>query len=99
MSLTASDIEKIANLARLQLRPAESERMLTKINDFFNIVEQMRAVDTSGLEPLAHPIATIRDISLRLADDVASEPNGREANQRSAPAVERGQFLVPKVIE
>ncbi len=99
MSLTALDIEKIANLARLQLQPAESERMLTKINDFFAIVEQMCAVDTSGVEPLAHPVATIREVTLRLADDVASEPNRREANQRSAPAVEGGLFLVPKVIE
>ncbi|RZI92289.1 MAG: aspartyl/glutamyl-tRNA amidotransferase subunit C, partial [Variovorax sp.] len=47
----------------------------------------------------AHPVATIEDISLRLRDDVVSEPNNREANQKSAPAVERGLFLVPKVIE
>ncbi|MET0311231.1 MAG: Asp-tRNA(Asn)/Glu-tRNA(Gln) amidotransferase subunit GatC [Burkholderiaceae bacterium] len=99
MSLTSSDIERIAALARLQLAPAESERMLGQINGFFDIVDQMRAVDTSGVEPLAHPVAAIREISLRLRDDVASEPNTREANQRSAPAVERGLFLVPKVIE
>ncbi len=59
----------------------------------------MRAVDTTGLQPLPHPIATIQDMALRLRDDVASEPNQREANQQSAPAVERGLFLVPKVIE
>jgi aspartyl-tRNA(Asn)/glutamyl-tRNA(Gln) amidotransferase subunit C len=59
----------------------------------------MRAVDTTGLEPLAHPIETIQEVALRLRQDVASEPNQREANQRSAPAVERGLFLVPKVIE
>jgi aspartyl-tRNA(Asn)/glutamyl-tRNA(Gln) amidotransferase subunit C len=99
MALTASDIGRIANLARLELPPAESERMLTTINDFFGIVEKMRAVDTSGVEPLAHPVAAIRDVQLRLMDDVASEPDRREANQRSAPAVERGLFLVPRVIE
>ena len=99
MSLTDSDIGRIANLARLELTPEESERMLTKINGFFEIVEQMRAVDTSGVEPLSHPVAAIQDVVLRLRDDVASEPNRREANQRSAPAVERGLFLVPKVIE
>jgi aspartyl-tRNA(Asn)/glutamyl-tRNA(Gln) amidotransferase subunit C len=99
MSLTAADISRIANLARLELAPAESERMLTQINGFFDIVEQMRAVDTSGIEPLAHPVASVRDIALRLREDIASEPNQREANQRSAPAVERGLFLVPKVIE
>jgi len=99
MSLTSADISRIANLARLELAPAESERMLTQINGFFEIVEQMRAVDTTGIEPLAHPVATVRDIALRLREDIASEPNQREANQRSAPAVERGLFLVPKVIE
>ena len=99
MSLTSADISRIANLARLELAPAESERMLTQINGFFDIVEQMRAVDTTGIEPLAHPVASVRDIALRLREDIASEPNQREANQRSAPAVERGLFLVPKVIE
>ncbi len=99
MALTPQDIHRIANLARLQLRSDESERMLTQINGFFDIVEQMRAVDTTGLEPLAHPVAAIQDIDLRLRDDVVSEPDNRDANQQSAPAVERGLFLVPKVIE
>ena len=99
MSLTSSDIARIANLARLELPPQESERMLTQINGFFSMVEAMRAVDTSGVEPLAHPVAAIQDITLRLREDVVSETNQREANQRSAPAVERGLFLVPKVIE
>jgi aspartyl-tRNA(Asn)/glutamyl-tRNA(Gln) amidotransferase subunit C len=99
MSLTPLDISRIADLARLELAPIESERMLTQINDFFNIVEQMRGVDTSGIVPLAHPMAVIADISLRLREDAVSEPNNREANQLSAPAVERGLFLVPKVIE
>ena len=99
MALTPQDIARIANLARLELNPAESERMLTQINGFFDIVEKMRAVDTSGVEPLSHPVAAIQDVALRLRDDVASEPDHREANQRSAPAVERGLFLVPKVIE
>ena len=99
MALTPQDIARIANLARLELNPTESERMLTQINGFFDIVEKMRAVDTSGVEPLAHPVAAVEDVALRLREDVASEPDNREANQRSAPAVERGLFLVPKVIE
>jgi aspartyl-tRNA(Asn)/glutamyl-tRNA(Gln) amidotransferase subunit C len=99
MALTSQDIDRIANLARLELSAAESERMLTQINGFFDIVEKMRAVDTAGVEPLAHPMDSVQDVGLRLRDDVASEPNQREANQRSAPAVERGLFLVPKVIE
>lgn len=99
MSLTASDIARIANLARLELAPLESERMLTQLNSFFSIVEKIRAIDTSGMEPLAHPVAAIADISLRLREDRATEPNQRDANQRNAPAVEHGLFLVPKVIE
>jgi len=99
MSLTSSDIARIANLARLELAPAESSRLLAQMNDFFSIVEAMRAVDTTGLEPLAHPVAAFQDIALRLREDKVSETNQREANQRSAPAVEHGLFLVPKVIE
>jgi len=99
MSLTSSDISRIANLARLELDAPASERMLNQLNGFFDIVQKMRAVDTTGIEPLAHPFETIGDIALRLRADVASEPDDREANQCSAPSVEAGLFLVPKVIE
>ena len=99
MSLTPQDIARIANLARLELQPAESERMLTQINGFFGIVQAMQAVDTTGVQPMAHPVAAIEDVRLRLREDVVSEPDNRQANQQSAPAVERGLFLVPKVIE
>ncbi|WP_367848387.1 Asp-tRNA(Asn)/Glu-tRNA(Gln) amidotransferase subunit GatC [Rhodoferax sp. WC2427] len=99
MALTLPELDRIANLARLELQPDERERLLNQLNGFFGIVETMRAVDTTGIEPLAHPVAAINDIVLRLRDDVVSEPNRREANQQTAPAVERGLFLVPKVIE
>ena len=99
MALTKDDIARIANLARLELSDSESERMLLQMNNFFGIVEKMQAVDTTGVTPLSHPVAAIEEIALRLRDDVVSEPNNREANQRSAPAVEKGYFLVPKVIE
>ena len=99
MSLTPSDIGRIANLARLELSAGQSERMLSQLNGFFDIVEQMKAVDTTGVEPLAHPTAVIDHVALRLRPDVVSESDNREANQRSAPAVERGLFLVPRVIE
>jgi len=101
MSLNDQDISRIANLARLELQPDEQARMLSKINDFFGIVEQIRAVDTTGVVPMAHPVDAMQGahIELRLRPDVASEPNQRDLNQRSAPAVERGLFLVPKVIE
>lgn len=99
MALTKDDIARIANLARLELSDVESERMLSQMNNFFGIVEKMQAVDTSSVRPLSHPVAAIQEITLRLRDDVISEPDNREANQRSAPAVEKGYFLVPKVIE
>ena len=99
MSLTSADISRIATLARLELKPEESRVLLGQINGFFEIVEKMRAVDTAGIEPLAHPVAAVQDIVLRLRNDQVSEPNQRDANQRSAPAVENGLFLVPKVIE
>lgn len=99
MSLTATDIARIANLARLELSSSESARMLGIMNSFFDIVEKMRAVDTTGITPLAHPVVTLSDVALRLRDDVVTEPDQRTANQRSAPSVEQGLFLVPKVIE
>ncbi|MCY7308508.1 MAG: Asp-tRNA(Asn)/Glu-tRNA(Gln) amidotransferase subunit GatC [Rhodoferax sp.] len=99
MQLSPSDISRIAALARLELGNAESERTLTQLNGFFDLVEKMRAVDTTGLEPMAHPVASIRDIALRLREDLVSEPDNRSANQRSAPATENGLFLVPRVIE
>ena len=99
MSLTSQDIDRIANLARLALQPAEAGQMREQINGFFSIVEAMQSVDTTGIEPLAHPVAAIQEVQLRLREDVVSESNQREANQQSAPAVERGLFLVPKVIE
>lgn len=99
MSLSSSDISRIAALARLELAPQESERMLTQINGLFEIVERMRAVPTEGIEPLPHPIASVRDIALRLRDDVVTEGDERTANQRNAPATEGGLFLVPRVIE
>lgn len=99
MSLSSQDIARIAHLARLELQPDEGERLQQQLNGFFGIVEAMRAVDTQGIEPLPHPVSTVQDVVLRLREDVVSEPNQREANQRSAPAVEAGLFLVPRVIE
>jgi aspartyl-tRNA(Asn)/glutamyl-tRNA(Gln) amidotransferase subunit C len=99
MALSLADIDRLAQLARLGLEPDERSRMCGQLNDFFGIVEKMRAVDTTGITPLAHPVDVMGEMALRLRDDIASEPNQREANQRSAPAVEAGLFLVPRVIE
>lgn len=100
MSLTASDIARIAALARLSPGAQESAHMLADLNSFFGIVQAMQAVDTSGVQPLAHPVELLQDITLRLRDDAATEPTTqREANMRNAPATSQGLFLVPRVIE
>ncbi|MBC7469544.1 MAG: Asp-tRNA(Asn)/Glu-tRNA(Gln) amidotransferase subunit GatC [Ramlibacter sp.] len=98
MALTLEDVSRIAHLARLELEPVEAAAMLTQLNGFFGIVEQMSAVDTSGVEPLYTPLSAIQEVHLRLREDAVTETNHRELNQRSAPAVEDGLFLVPKVI-
>jgi aspartyl-tRNA(Asn)/glutamyl-tRNA(Gln) amidotransferase subunit C len=99
MPLTPDDVSRIAQLARLELQAPERAAMLAQLNGFFRIVEQMSAVDTSGVEPLYTPLSAVQEVTLRLRDDVVSEPSDRrDANQRSAPAVEDGLFLVPKVI-
>jgi len=99
MALTPSDVSRIAHLARLELKPAEQAAMLAQLNGFFSIVEQMSAVDTSGVEPLYTPLSAVSEVALRLREDIVTEGNDRDANQRSAPLVEDGLFLVPKVIE
>ena len=99
MALTLTDVSRIAHLARLELSSADEALMLEQLNGFFGIVEQMRAVDTRGVEPLYTPLSAVHAAALRLREDVVTEVDRREANQKSAPAVEDGLFLVPKVIE
>ena len=99
MALTPADVSRIAHLARLELSGAEQAAMLTQLNGFFSIVERMSATDTSGVEPLYTPLSAVQEVGLRLRDDVVTEADQRALNQRSAPAVEDGLYLVPKVIE
>ena len=99
MALTPEDVNRIAHLARLELTAPESAQMLSQLNGFFRIVEQMSAVDTTGVEPLYTPLSAVQAVTLRLREDRVTETNQRQAHQRTAPAVEQGLFLVPKVIE
>jgi aspartyl-tRNA(Asn)/glutamyl-tRNA(Gln) amidotransferase subunit C len=99
MALTPDDVSRIAHLARLELPADQRGALLTQLNGFFAIVEQMSAVDTTGVEPLYTPLSAVSEVELRLRDDVVTEGDEREANQRSAPAVQDGLYLVPKVIE
>lgn len=98
MPLTLPDVRRIAHLARLELGPVEQDAMLTQLNDFFRVVEQMSAVDTAGIEPLYTPLSAVREVALRLREDTVTEVDQRTANLRNAPAIDGGLFLVPQVI-
>jgi aspartyl-tRNA(Asn)/glutamyl-tRNA(Gln) amidotransferase subunit C len=95
MSLTLDDVKRIAHLARIEVSESEAQAYLAQLSSIFGLVEEMQAVDTSGIEPMAHA----QDVVLRLREDVVSEANRREAYQAVAPQVEAGLYLVPKVIE
>ncbi len=102
MALTPDDVNTIARLARLDPSPAQRDALLGQLNGFFDIVEAMRAVDTSGVAPLYTPLSSVQEVALRLRDDAVTEPVSeaqRTANQASAPATEAGLYLVPRVIE
>ncbi len=99
MALTPTDVSRLALLARLDLSDAEQAAMLGQLNGFFDIVERMRAVDTTGVAPLYTPLSAVQEVALRLRDDAVTEVVDRDANQRSAPSVEAGVYLVPRVIE
>ena len=93
------DVERIAHLSSLELSQAEAEAVLPQLQAVFALVEEMQAVDTSGLAPLAHPILFLRDLAQPLRADTVTESDERAQNMQSAPAVQDGYFLVPRVIE
>ncbi|EXF43976.1 aspartyl/glutamyl-tRNA amidotransferase subunit C [Pseudomonas sp. BAY1663] len=95
MALERTEVEKIAHLARLGLAEADLPRTTETLNNILGLIDRMQAVDTSGIEPLAHPLETTQ----RLRADVVTERNQRDAYQAIAPAVEDGLYLVPRVIE
>ncbi|MBD9485458.1 Asp-tRNA(Asn)/Glu-tRNA(Gln) amidotransferase subunit GatC [Pseudomonas sp. PDM14] len=95
MALERSDVEKIAHLARLGLNEADVPRTTETLNNILGLIDAMQAVDTDGIEPLAHPL----EATQRLRADAVTETNQRDAYQAIAPAVQDGLYLVPKVIE
>ena len=99
MSLTLSDVKRIANLAQLDMDDAHAEIALNELNGIFALAEQMQAVDTTGVEPLSQPLAAVLALPLRLREDVVTEENHRDDYQAPAPKTEDGLYLVPKVIE
>ena len=99
MSLSINDVQKIARLSQLTLNNDEQVQTLTQLNTIFGLIDQMSAVDTTGVAPLMHPIAMIESVQQRLRTDAVSESNNRDKNMANAPQSEQGYFLVPKVIE
>ena len=95
MSVEQSDIEKIANLARIRIDENAVAEVATRINSILSMVDTMQAVDTSGVVPMANPL----DASQRLRHDEVTESDEREKFQAIAPQAENGLYLVPKVIE
>jgi aspartyl-tRNA(Asn)/glutamyl-tRNA(Gln) amidotransferase subunit C len=95
MSLDRTDVDKIAHLARLQIEEQDTPEYAQNLSNILDLVDQMQAVDTSNVSPMAHPLDAVQ----RLRSDSVTEENQRENLQSVAPAVENGLFLVPKVIE
>ena len=95
MSLSHDEVLRIARLARIAVRPGDSRALVERLNRVLALVDQMRAVDTTGIEPMAHPLELVQ----RLRPDEAIEKDPREAYQALAPAVRDGLYLVPRVIE
>ena len=95
MSLSLDEVRHIAKLARLELAPGELEATQAKLNGIFSLIEEMQAVDTAGVEPMAHA----QDLAQRLREDAVTESDRRAAFQAVAPETEAGLYLVPKVIE
>jgi aspartyl-tRNA(Asn)/glutamyl-tRNA(Gln) amidotransferase subunit C len=90
-----SDIQKLANLARLDISPEALPDVANRIANVLALVDQLQALNTDHVEPMAHPLDAVQ----RLRADAVTEPNVREAFLAIAPASEDGLFLVPKVIE
>ena len=95
MSLTLNDVEKIAKLSRLSLSDAEKVQNLQQLNDIFALVEKMQSVDTTGIEPMAHP----HEVALRLREDAVTETDHAAEYQAVAPEVRNRLYVVPQVIE
>lgn len=95
MTLGRDDIQKIAILARLEVKEQELEHYTQTLSQILGLIDQMNAVDTSSVSPMAHP----QDVSLRLREDQVNETDRRAQFQKIAPETEDGLYLVPKVIE
>jgi aspartyl-tRNA(Asn)/glutamyl-tRNA(Gln) amidotransferase subunit C len=99
MSLSQDQIARVARLARIALRPEENSTVLERLNRVLGLIDQMQAVDASGIVPMSYPLDAVMTAVQRLRPDAVTETDLRELYQSVAPAVEDGLYLVPKVIE
>ena len=99
MSLTPDQLQRIALLARIEVSDAEQRGVMARLNAVFGLIDQLRAVDTNGIEPMSHPLDARLSVRQRLRPDAVTEADRRDAYQKGAPAAEKGLYLVPKVIE
>ena len=99
MSLSDDQVRRLARLARIGLRPEESAAVIDRLNRVLGLIDQLKAVDTAGIEPMAHPLDALLPEGKRLRPDVVTENGQVELYQSVAPAVQDGLYLVPKVIE
>jgi aspartyl-tRNA(Asn)/glutamyl-tRNA(Gln) amidotransferase subunit C len=99
MSLTPDQLQRIALLARVAVSPEEAQGVTERLNQVLGLVDQLQAVDTRGIEPMAHPLDAQLSVRQRLRPDTVTESDRRAEFQAPAPAVEQGLYLVPKVIE
>ena len=95
MSLDQEQVRKIAALAKLKIDDTQITAYQENLSNILELVDQLSAVDTASVEPMAHPLDAVQ----RLRPDEVTESNQREAFQAIAPATENGLYLVPKVIE
>ena len=95
MSLTLEQVRRVADLARIEVSDAEANATLGHLNGIFTLIEAMQAVDTRGVEPMAHA----QDVAQRLRADDVTEVDRRDAFQAIAPDTEKGLYLVPQVME
>jgi len=99
MSLTPDQLQRIALLARVAVSPEEAQGVTDRLNQVLGLIGQLQAVDTRGIEPMAHALDGQLSVRQRLRPDAVTEPDLRAEFQAPAPAVEQGLYLVPKVIE
>jgi aspartyl-tRNA(Asn)/glutamyl-tRNA(Gln) amidotransferase subunit C len=99
MSLTLDQVRRIARLARIAVGREEAEGVAEQLNRVLGLIDQIQAVDTRGIEPMAHALDAQLAARQRLRPDAVTEQDRREDYQKVAPAVEGGLYLVPKVIE